>query len=273
MSDTSSGFPARALALLGERPDETVLRFIFRGLLVLTVVVLGRDVYERMQTPAPQAETLLPGEQPKTEPFLPSSRPDIARPGKTRKSAAPELRNPMVIELVSGGRLEAKGAIIPGTAERFKAEIEKRGDYVKTVVLSSPGGSVQDALAMGKLIREKGLATRVESDGLCASSCPLVFAGGRERTASKGAAIGVHQVIAYGGPGMTADQGMNHVQKVAATCQRYLTDMGVDTQVWTHAMETPPEEIFYFTDKELADLKLTSPPPAPVAQQKAPNKS
>jgi hypothetical protein len=248
------------MALFGERPDETVLRLIFRGLLVMTVVVLGRDLYERAQAPEPQAaETLLPGEQPKAEPFLPSSRPQIAKPATTRKSAAPELRNAMVIELVADGRLEAKGAITPGTAERFKAEIDKRGAYVKTVVVSSPGGSVHDALAMGKLIREKGLATRVESDGLCASSCPLVFAGGTERSAGKGAAIGVHQVIAFGGPGMSASDGMNHVQKISATCQRYLTDMGVDTQVWTHAMETPPEEIFYFTDKEMADLKLVTP--------------
>jgi hypothetical protein len=121
---------------------------------------------------------------------------------------------------------------------------------------------------MGKLIREKGLATRVESEGLCASSCPLVFAGGGERSAGKGASIGVHQVLAFGGADMSPGEGMNHVQKISATCQRYLSDMGVDTKVWTHAMETPPEEIFYFTAKELADLKLVTPAPAPVAQQK-----
>jgi len=49
---------------------------------------------------------------------------------------------------------------------------------VKTVVLRSPGGSVQDALAMGRLIREKQFATEVEAGRYCASSCPLVFAGG-----------------------------------------------------------------------------------------------
>jgi len=37
------------------------------------------------------------------------------------------------------------------------------GDYIKTVVLNSPGGSIDDALAMGRLIREKKFATEVEA--------------------------------------------------------------------------------------------------------------
>ena len=78
----------------------------------------------------------------------------------------------------------------------FAAEIGKRGDYIKTVVLNSPGGSVTDALAMGRLIREKKFATEVEAGKYCASSCPLVFAGGIERRAGDKAAIGVHQVAA-----------------------------------------------------------------------------
>src|SRR3979411_1176664 len=67
---------------------------------------------------------------------------------------------------------------------------------VKSVVLHSPGGSVSDAIEMGRLIRQKQFATEVESGRYCASSCPLVFAGGLERRAGERAAIGVHQVTA-----------------------------------------------------------------------------
>jgi len=67
---------------------------------------------------------------------------------------------------------------------------------IKTVVLRSPGGSVRDALAMGHLIRQKQFSTEVVSGRYCASSCPLVFAGGVERRAGEKAAIGVHQVAA-----------------------------------------------------------------------------
>ena len=92
----------------------------------------------------------------------------------------------------------ATGTITPGISEAFAAEVAKRGDYIKTVVLNSPGGSVTDALAMGRLIREKNFATEVEAGKYCASSCPLVFAGGVERRAGDKAAIGVHQVAAIG---------------------------------------------------------------------------
>ena len=37
----------------------------------------------------------------------------------------------------------ATGTIMPGTAKAFADEIDKRGAYVKTVVLHSPGGSLR----------------------------------------------------------------------------------------------------------------------------------
>src|SRR5207253_8838069 len=106
------------------------------------------------------------------------------------------MAKPMTFELVGGGKLMATGTITPGISEAFAAEVARRGDYVKTVVLNSPGGSVTDALAMGRLIRDKKFATEVEAGKTCASSCPLVFAGGVERRAGANAAIGVHQVAA-----------------------------------------------------------------------------
>ena len=67
------------------------------------------------------------------------------------------LAQPMTFELVGSGRLLATGTITPGVAQAFAAEVERRGDYIKTVVLNSPGGSVTDALAMGRLIRARDL--------------------------------------------------------------------------------------------------------------------
>ena len=51
---------------------------------------------------------------------------------------------------------------------KFAAEVSKRGDYMKTVVLNSPGGSVADALAMGRLIRDRNFATEIEPGQYCA---------------------------------------------------------------------------------------------------------
>jgi hypothetical protein len=263
LSGTPDPSPPAWRRVLGARPDETVLRAVFGALVAVTVVVLGYDLVERMEAAERIAPAWLPGETPDVQPFLPSARPGVAPPGETSPGRAPhaELRQPMTIELMAEGRLELTGAITPGTAERLKAEIEKRGSYVKTVVLNSPGGSVRDALAMSKLIREKGLSTRVEASAHCASSCPLVFAGGVTRTVGKDASVGVHQVMAVRPPGTalpSTDDGYVEAQKVSAECQRHLVEMGIDARVWIHAMETPPEEIFYFTPEELVALKLAT---------------
>src|SRR5215831_918264 len=122
----------------------------------------------------------------------------MRRPRRFRGRDAPplprfddKLRAPMTFDLAADGRLFATGTIVPGTAEVFAAEVAKRGSYVTTVVLASPGGSVADALTMGRLIREKTFATEVEAGHYCASSCPLVFAGGMVRRVGENAAIGV----------------------------------------------------------------------------------
>lgn len=250
---------------LGDRPDETLLTLVFRALVVLTVLVVVWDFQEREPAPAslPNADPAAPAQAPAV-PYLPSARPEMAPPGEDRPDRPPdsELRQAMTIDLLADGRLEAKGTITPGTAERFKAELEKRGSYVKTVVLSSPGGSVADALSMGRLIRERKLDTRVEAKALCASSCPLIFAAGVKRTAQAGAAIGVHQVFAAHQPGMArldGAEGMAQAQRVSAEAQRHLVSMGVDPRVWISAMETPPQEMFYFTAEELRELKLATP--------------
>lgn len=183
----------------------------------------------------------------------------------------------MSFELIGGGKLMATGTITPGVSEAFAAEIARRGDYVKTVVLNSPGGSVGDALAMGRLIRDRKLATEVEAGKYCASSCPLVFFGGVERRAGDKAAIGVHQVFAMSpsDPAAPRDD-MSDAQRISARCQRYLGDMGINLQAWVHAMETPKDRLFIFRPDELKTLNIVTagvdatPPAAPVPAASSP---
>jgi hypothetical protein len=245
---------------LNAAPDDVVLRWLFGAMLATTVTVLALD-YRQMSAVAEQQAAAEPGSsvrpdtgKPSDIPLMPSRKQDGDR--RAPRVSDKQLGAAMTFELVSGGRLLANGTITPGTADSFAAEVEKRGAYVKTVVLHSPGGSVQDALRMGRLIREKGFATEVESGRYCASSCPLVFAGGVERRAADKSAIGVHQVFAA--PGTTPANGMDSAQRISAQCQKYLRDMGVDLGVWVHAMETPRDELFYFKSDELLTLKLAT---------------
>lgn len=244
-----------AFRVLGVRPDETILKWLFRGLLVATAVILGVDLAQ-MRTADQNSGPVGPGGSPVVEPYLPSVR-ENAPPHPVL--ASPEaLRAPARLELLSGGRLVLEGAIDVGSAERFAAEIDKRGDYVNTVVLNSPGGSVADALAISGMIRDHGFSTFVESGGYCASSCPLILAGGIDRTVATDASIGVHRVSAASSRTMSAEDGMDNAQRVSAEIQRTLVDMGVDPRVWLHAMETPKEELFYFSPEELMTLQLAT---------------
>jgi hypothetical protein len=246
-----------------DNPEDRILRWVFWCLVAVTVAGLTGD----LATSNGMIGDASPGDprSASTEfglPGIPSILSPLLPGGDKRLVPLPPqkglMANPMQFELVGGGRLMATGTITPGMADAFAAEIKKRGDYVRTVVLNSPGGSVADALAMGRLIRERKYTTEVEAGKLCASSCPLVFAGGVERRAGDRAIIGVHQVAALASANGPPRDAMEVAQRISARCERYLGDMGVNLQVWVHAMETPQDKLFVFKPAELKSLNIVT---------------
>src|SRR6266478_8384903 len=163
----------RFSAWLSERADETILRWIFRSVVMVTIAVLAVDLAGTQGWIADSDAAATPAEITPGSPALnlPNMLPSILAPllpgGDKRLMPLPQpdgaMAKPMTFELVSGGKLMATGTITPGISQSFAAEVGKRGDYVKTVVLSSPGGSVTEALAIGRLIRERKFATEVEA--------------------------------------------------------------------------------------------------------------
>ncbi len=124
--------------------------------------------------------------------------------------------------------------------------------------LHSPGGSVHDAVEMSQFLRTKAIDTVVPDNGYCASSCPIVFSGGKTRTAGRSAWIGVHQVYAAAAAPGDVNDGMAHAQAISAEVQDHLLKMGVDAQVWIHAMKTPSDQLYIFTPDELTQFKLAT---------------
>lgn len=244
--------------------DGLLMRGAFFSLLVAAGAFLFVDLREMSL-----ASTALPGHDPMTTdaPVLPPALTDgVPQASPVEPSSSPEvLRQPMRFELLPGGILKAEGSIDLGAADRFTEEITARGEYVKAVSLNSPGGSVEDALAMSRLIREKGLNTKVAARALCASSCPLVFAGGVAREAEEDAIIGVHQVFNAGQDKPSPEQAMSGAQSTTARIARHLDEMGIGSGLWINALETPPDRLYYLTPEEMVDFKLTT---APVAMAK-----
>lgn len=239
--------------------DGAIIRAAFYAMLAGTLTVLYLDYNELTASDAATVATPY-------EPVLPAFDPDgpATAPGPAVTTDFETLRQPLTVELVPGGILKVTGSFDPGSADRFAAEVDARGEYVETVVFDSPGGSVADAMKIGTLISEHGFASRVEAGGLCASSCPLAFAGGRERHATTTSAIGVHQVYAAAQAGalqtaaLAAGNAMSEAQKTTATISRHLSALGVDPAVWLHALETPPDRLYYLSPDELTGYRLVT---------------
>lgn len=251
---------ARRKSLFGWLADDgAVLRVAFFAMLAGTVGVLYIDWRELSQASGDASMLpdipLLPG-------LLPGLAPSSRGPAVTTDPAL--LEQPLVVELGVGGVLQLTGTIDQGSAERVATELAARGEYVTRVALNSPGGVVEEAMGIGRLLLAQGLRTSVAAGAICASSCPLILAGGKEREASRAAAIGVHQVYALaradqvptGAQG--AGRAMSEAQRTTAAITRYLQETGVDPAIWVHALETPPEQLYFLTPEELERYRLAT---------------
>jgi hypothetical protein len=141
---------------------------------------------------------------------------------------------PMIFAIVRSGTvgcepncpqwISAEGQIMPGSASQFRKILKQAGKLRLPVVITSPGGDVEAALAIGQMIRERKLDVLVgwtlftgcnptvktcklpkaqkgvyaglalTSRGYCLSACPFILASGQKRILGAGAFLGVHEI-------------------------------------------------------------------------------
>lgn len=255
-----------------------MLRILCVGIFAAAIAVLAYDFNQLMrQQQAGQGltlrfrpasfESVVPVARPQPDtrlrPTLPDARPVMpgratpARQGGHVLSGVHENER-MKFMLEPNGKALAVGTIEPGTAHDFERFLRQAGRSVRTLVLHSPGGHVPDAIEMAHEVRRRMMVTMVDDDAYCASSCPLVFAGGVERIAGQKAWIGVHQIYALDATLGSLQEGMREAQLVSASAQELLDQLGVDARVWIYAMRTPKEKLYFFTDTELTRYRLAT---------------
>lgn len=106
-----------------------------------------------------------------------------------RPEAEPEGTEARVA-LGPGGRdLRLAGDFTPGVAARVATVLAAHPDVTR-VHLTSDGGLVEEAVALGTLVAERGLDTYVPDT--CASACTLAFVRGRKRYLAADGALGFH---------------------------------------------------------------------------------
>jgi hypothetical protein len=159
--------------------------------------------------------------------------------------------------------LVISGTIGAASATWFRDRLDQAhlaaGD---AVLMSSPGGDLDQGIIMGEIIRSRGLATAVgvvdASGGIrpsyCASACVFVYAGGKHRFGVEGSMLGVHRFV-------TANPGGDPVaetQRTAGMVLSYMTKMGISSSVVEAMSQT--REVRWLGAKDAAAMNLITDP-------------
>jgi hypothetical protein len=157
-----------------------------------------------------------------------------------------------------GDVILVSGRIGVGDSERFTSFLEGMPARPQMVALHSPGGIVQEALKIGRRIRNEGLTSGVLSGAYCMSSCPYLLAGGLERTVSLNAIVGVHQHYYEQPKLLPVVFAVEQIQSAQGETMEFLIEMGVDPSLMVYSLKTPPEQIYALVKSELAETRIAT---------------
>lgn len=233
------------------------------GALIFQVGIAVMLVLGDMQ----QASFTLPGTGPTaprlTEPVGPGDQRRLFRPGRDRPATRPardpgNLPSRLVLSAIEGSTYRLEGTVAEGDGERIIKLLREARPRAGQLVLQSPGGSVDDALVLGRHLREEGIETRMLEGEYCFSACPYILAGGAARDIPDSALVGVHQHYFGESTILPAAFAVEDIQSGQGAVMRYLDAMGIDPMLMQHALTTPPDEIYILLPEELRDYGLVS---------------
>jgi len=244
------------------KPHSPVAR-ILMGVLIFqlgigALLVLGDMQGLRLPSFGPDAPRL-------TEPVRPGDQRRTFRPDRDRPVVQParnpgELPDRLVLTQTDGTTYRLEGGISAGDADRLSDMLAQADPTPETLILQSPGGSVQDALALGRYIRGQGMNTRMLAGEFCYSACPYLLAAGLGRDIDPDASVGVHQHYFGENTFLPAAFAVEDIQRGQGEVMTYLNDMGIDPLVMQHALSTPPDQIYVLLPQELDDYGFTQAP-------------
>jgi hypothetical protein len=204
--------------------------------------LLGAVSLPRLGPKAPSlSEPVRPGDQ--TRRFAPNR----AIPG----ASGPMPDRLLLTQAAGNDTIVLEGEIADGDAARILAQISELEQAPVRVLLNSPGGSVYDALELGRALRRAGMETGMRSGDICYSACPYLLAAGQTRTVPDDAFVGVHQHYFGESTLLPAFMAVQSIQRGQGEVMQYLDQMGIDPLLMQHALMTPPDEIYVLLPEEL----------------------
>lgn len=239
-------------------PERRTLRWLLAGQVIVAIVLIGIDLAPSLPglvspSSAPELDApTRPGDQ--TRRYRPS---DPSRPGPGVDPNMPRRLMSERVTVADVTTMRLRGAISPGDGARISEAL--RTAPPDRVTLDSPGGSVSDALDIGRTLRDLDITTVVEDGAVCLSACPYAFVGGTGRTVAEDGRIGVHQHSFGESTVLPAFLATEDIQRGQGEVLEHLDAMGVDLRIMGPALATPPDEIYVLSVEELEDWRVVLP--------------
>lgn len=177
----------------------------------------------------------------------------------TSMSSTQELGTAMIRiairETIAMNDLESFKAI----ARTFDATYKK---WSAVIDLNSRGGSVQVALAIGEIVRERGFAAQVDRDASCMSACVYILAGASTRIVNQFATIGIHRPYDPDDKIETAEQQRVKQTELGKRIIGYLKMMAVPTRLYEDSVFISPDRMKILTSVEISGYGLDANDPS-----------
>lgn len=162
--------------------------------------------------------------------------------------------------------LHIEGAIREGDAERFAQEMS-RLPWVNTLWLSSPGGSVVEALKIANLVNASNISIHIKGKSDCVSACFFIWLAGLSRNAvgidgggwveppiNRDRAwmsfVGIHRPY-IADKDLVASGFLKKQVSAMDYVRRYLSDNRVPLYLIDEMMARPSNQVYWLKDRDL----------------------
>lgn len=160
--------------------------------------------------------------------------------GATFSVAPTENEEQMVITI--------EGEIVSGDENKFREISKKLPDAI--ILLKSPGGLIEPAMEIGRMIWYNDMGTYVE-DADCASACALIWLAGNPRAVSTNGRIGFHSVYYKNVKSASKESSVGN-----ALVGAYLAGLGLGPRVIAYATAESPMSMRWLTEDDASDIGL-----------------
>jgi ATP-dependent protease ClpP protease subunit len=128
-----------------------------------------------------------------------------------------------------------------------EATLETNGVPAIEVDLNSPGGDLNEAIQIGRLLRDRSMQTGLSAKSICASACIFIYIAGVSRSTHTEARLGLHRP--YFNPvefaSLSPAEARKKYASLVTVARDYFLDMGMSEESFRLMMATPSNDIHW----------------------------